>query len=477
MNKKIGTLLLATASLFMASCGSKIDSSSSSSSMTPETSSELPAFKASKALRYLDIDLQDIAECDNAGWYYKPLETLDYDIYADVMMKATEDEEVTETDTSSESASTVSDSLDESASQEDSSEEETYVYNPDDWTALGIGLDVENGSLMLNGRTSEDITGLTGELIMNECKLWEISDGVETYQKVSGVKGYLDGATSSLYADLSNASLLRLALIELVRQAYPDNSEWSIGSKTKITIDDNALTLLKLLTPWSNRSASVYSKLVDTIKSDYGTDGTDYCYFDNAKVKTGYYLNWIVNDVATLEDMADDIIGGTSYPTFAKDYIKKLLASYTDYIDDFKMSIGISWTQDELRSFNLAVQAKLDEDKITAKLTSDDSIYIKSLSFEGKFMPMVDSAAEFDLPDLAKYDEMPEIVGLTDQEIFPDYSGGSTGDETIDSYLERIKQWIEENGGDTGDWDIPGGDDGDDDWRTKVDDWLSSMIG
>ncbi len=474
MNKKIGTLFLATASLFMASCGSKNDSSSSSSYPMSETTSEVPEFKASKALRYLDMDLQDIAECDNAGWYYKPLETLDYDIYADVVIKEEAD---TEEDTSSESSSGVSDTLDENASDGAENEEDTYVYNAEEWTTLGIGLDVENGSLMMNGRTSKDITGLTGELIMNECKLWEVSDGIESYQKVSGIKGYLDGATSSFYADLSNASLLRLAVIELVRNAYPDNVEWSIGSKTKITIDDDMLTLLKLFTPWSNRSASIYSKLVDTIKDDYGTEGTDYCFFDNTKVKTGYYLNWVVEDVATLEEMADDIIDGTSYPTFAKDYLKELIKTYTDYIDDFKMNIGISWTQDELRSFNLTVQAKLDEDKVIDELTTEDSVYIKNLSFEGKFMPMIDSAAEFTLPDLGKYDEMPEIVGLTDQEIFPDYGGGSTGDETIDSYIERIKKWIEENGGDTGDWDIPGGSGDDDDWRTKIDDWLSSMIG
>ncbi|MCQ2797336.1 MAG: hypothetical protein MJ241_02605 [Bacilli bacterium] len=468
MNKKICPIVLASASLFMASCGKGPQSSGTNDIISSILESS--EFKVSRAFRYLDFNLQEIAECDNSGWYYKPIESLDYDLFADLMIKNQPVEDVPEEEPTEGEEQTP----EISAQAED--DEEPYVYNPDDWNNLGIGLDIEEGSLLLNGRTSSDISGLKAEVLLNECKLWMVSDGLETYQKVAGIKGYFDGETEAAYLDLSNASLLRLALIELVRQAYPGNDEWTLTSKTMIPLDENDLMLAKLMMPWSNRSAAIYSRLVDSIKSSYGTEGTDYCYFDNSKVKTGYYLNWIVNDISTLTTMVDDIVDNTNYPNFIKDYVKDYISSYTDYIRDFKMNIGISWTQDELRSVSLTVEAKLDEEKQIAELTEDSAMYIKSLSFEGKLMPLMDKAAEFTLPNLERYDEMQEIVGLTDQE--KPTPGEDTPETDWDAYLDAIRQWIEENGG-SGDWNWPGsgGGEGGDDWRDRIDDWMSSILG
>ncbi|GEM_PF-6010389 len=455
MNKKLIPVFLASASLFMASCGKP---ATSSSSKPVETTSETEEFKVSRAFRYLDYDLQEIAECDNAGWYYKPIESLDYDVYADIMMKNSTEEEVPE-ETETEP---------EIATQADEEEEEVYVYNPEDWTGLGIGLDIEDGSLMLNGRKSSSISGLTGELLLNEVKLWEVTNGIETYQKVSGIKGYLDGETSALYVDLSNASLLRLALVELVREGYPGNDEWNLASKTKISMDETDTMLLGLMMPWSDRSASLYTRVIESIKTSYGEEGSEYCYFDNSKVKTGYYLNWIVNDFSTLTDMLGDIIDGTSYPTVVKNYAKDYIESYADYVDDFKMNLAFSWTQDELRSVSMTVQAKLNEEKIISELTADSSIYIKNISFEGKFMPLTDKAAEFSLPNLDRYEEMQEIVGLTDQERPGIGDVGDTSQDDIDAYIDAIKDWIENNGGEGGDGDG---------WIDEVRDWISGIIG
>lgn len=458
MNKKLIPVFLASASLFMASCGKP---TVSSSSKPVESSSETQEFKVSRAFRYLDYDLQEIAECDNAGWYYKPIESLDYDVYADIMMKNSQEEEVPEETETEGEISPQADEVEE--------EEEVYVYNPEEWSALGIGLDIEDGSLMLNGRKSSSISGLTGELLLNEVKLWEVTDGIETYQKVSGIKGYLDGETSAMYLDLSNASLLRLALVELVRQGYPGNDEWNLASKTKIPLDETANLVLGVMMPWSDRSASLYTRMMEAIKTSYGEEGSEYCYFDNSKVKTGYYLNWIVNDFSTLTDMLGDIIDGTSYPSIVKNYVKDYIESYSDYVEDFKMNLAFSWTQDELRSVSMTVEAKLNEELIISELTADDSIYIKNLSFEGKFMPLTDKAAEFTLPNLDRYEEMQEIVGLTDQER-PGIGdiGGETDQDEIDAYIDAIKDWIENNGGGEGDGDG---------WIDEVRDWISGIIG
>ena len=441
MKKRIAALLIASASLLTISCGK--NETSSSSMNTPISSVEPAEFKASRAFRYLQFDLEELAEQKDGGWYYEPIESLDYDVYAEMAMKST---------------------------NEETGEEK--------WSSTGIGLDIEEATLLLNGRDSSTAKGLTAQLDLDKCKLWMVNDNFPMYQKGPHITAFYNGADEAAYLDLSDASLLRLALVQLVNQMYgPEEPEepldpiegeepveeekWNLPSRSKIPLKEREKFYLNLLSPLTNRSDALYKRFVSRIKEIYGENGTDYCYFANEKVKDGFYLNWEINDFDELTNMVGDIITNSGYTATVGDAIKDELDSIGDTIKTFKMTAGLSWTQDEFRSITLTVEADFDEDKVKANLEEGATSYIKYIGMEGKFMPIFEKAAKITLPNLSKFEEIEEIPGMESEENDEFY-------KWLNDLLNRGDNNIE--------WTWPSlGDD--EDWEETIRDWLSSIRG
>lgn len=438
MKKNVLALVLAASSLLAVSCGS--NNASSSSYNPPVSSSEPAEFKASRAFRYLQFDLEELAEQKDGGWYYEPTESLDYDVYAD-MVNLTTNEETGE----------------------------------EKWVSMGIGLDIEEATLLLNGRDSNTAKGLTAELDLDKCKLWMVNDNFPAYQKVPHITGYYNGADESAYLDLSDASLLRMAIVQLVNQMYGSEEpeepiegeepteveKWNLASRTRIPLHEREKFFINLLSPLTNRSDALYKRLVSRIKEIYGENGTDYCYFDNERVKDGFYLNWEINDFEELSNMLTDILTNSGYSGMISDAVKDEFTAFGETLESFKLDAGISWTQDELRSISLTLEARFDEDKVKANLEEDATSYIKYIGAEGKFMPIFEKAAKITLPDLSKFVDMEPIPGMEEDE--------------NDEYFKILNDLLT-RGDNTPEWTWP--DLGDDeDWGENIRDWLSSIRG
>ncbi|MCQ2772346.1 MAG: hypothetical protein MJ238_03615 [Bacilli bacterium] len=443
MKKNIAVMLLASSALLAVSCGSNNASSSSSNWYNPISSSEPEEIKVKKAFRYLRGDLEEIAEQNNSGFLYSPIENLDYDVMINMANKS-EDEETGE----------------------------------EKWTSAGFGLDIEEGTILLNGCNSSSPKGLLAEVDLEKVKLWQIIDNLEVYQKVPRLSAYYDGESEAAYVDFSDAALLRLLLNTLIRESFPEEEEpvvpeeggeismpveetpWSLPTRLKLPQGEREKFLLNLLTPVSNRMGSVVNWLVDRIQSSYGENGSDYCYFDPTQVKSGYYLQWNVNDIEELSSMVTDILSNSGYNQIIIDSVSSVIDNLADSIESFSLKAGISWTYEELRSISLTVEAKFDDEYQKANLEEDASSYLSYIAMEGKFTPILEAASEIKKPDFSKYSEMDPIPGQEEAEDNDDFW------KLLNDLLNR-----EDN---TPEWTWP---DFGDDWEDEIRDWISSILG